>query len=74
MNPKPRARQPKITKADLDRLAALVRGLGLEIAVAETTPGRVRLVTTAGRDLTLPDDGETLDRELSEFRASHGHG
>lgn len=69
-----RVRKPKITKADLDRLAELVRGLGLEIAVAETTPGKVRLVTTAGRDLTLPDDTETLDRELKEYRAQHGYG
>ena len=74
MNGRVRARTPKITKADLDRLAALARALKLEVASVETTPGRVRLVTTAGRNLTLPDDEETLNAELSEFRASHGNG
>jgi hypothetical protein len=65
---------PKITKADLCRLADLARALNLDIASVETTPGRVRLVTTAGRNLTLPDDEETLDRELSDFRAANGNG
>ena len=74
MNGRVRARTPKITKADLDRLADLARALKLEVASVETTPGRVRLVTTAGRNLTLPDDEETLNAELSEFRASHGNG
>jgi len=74
MTARARIRQPKITKADLDRLAALARALKLDIASVETTPGRVRLVTTAGQNLTLPDDEETLDRELQEYRARHGYG
>lgn len=69
-----RVRKPKVTKADLDRLADLARTLGLEVAAIEATPGKVRLVTTAGKDLTVPGEDAKLEQELAEYRAKNGGG
>jgi hypothetical protein len=69
-----RDRTQKVTQADLDRAATLMRTLGAKLAEIDVTPGRVRLITTEGRDLTLPDDRDELDRELEEHLHAHGHG
>lgn len=64
-----RRHRPTVTKADLARTAEFLRAMGAKVAVAETMPGKVRIVTTDGADLTLPDDKENLDRELADWRA-----
>ncbi len=65
----------RVTKADLERTAEFLRLMGAKVAVAETTPGKVRVITTDGADLTLGGDEGSLDQELREFRAGqHGHG
>lgn len=75
---KTRNHSPRVSKADLARTAEFLQLMGAKVAIAETTPGKVRIVTTDGAELTLGDDEETLDRELKEFRArsarQHGHG
>lgn len=69
-----RTATPKVTKADLDRAADLMQRLGGKLAEIDVTPGRVRLVTTEGKNLTLPADDDELDRELAEHMRVHGHG
>jgi hypothetical protein len=69
-----RTRSPKVTQSDLDRLVTLAKSLGLKIAEVEATPGRVRLITDAGRNLAVANDHEGLDPELADFRARHGYG
>ncbi|HEY4112907.1 MAG TPA: hypothetical protein VGM17_02495 [Rhizomicrobium sp.] len=72
--PKARARRATVSKADLDKLAGFAQAMGLEVAAVEATPGKVRLITTAGKGLTVPDDGANLDAELEEWRARNGDG
>lgn len=69
-----RRHKPTVTKADLARTAEFLRVMGAKVAVAETMPGKVRVITTDGADLTLPDDRENLDRELADWRARNGQG
>jgi hypothetical protein len=71
---KPRTRRPTVSKADLDKLAAFARAMGLEVAAVEATPGRVRLITTAGKGLTVPDDEANLNAELEQWRTKNGGG
>lgn len=69
-----RSRKPSVTRADLDRVRDFLQTLGVKLASVEIEPGRVRLVTTDGADLTLPNDKENLDRELADWRARNGQG
>lgn len=65
-----RVHKPKVTRADLARTAEFLRAMGAKVAVTETMPGKVRVVTVEGADLTLPDDRESLDLELAKYRAT----
>lgn len=69
-----RIRKPKVTKADLERTAEFLRMMGARVASVETTPERIKVVTTDGAGLTLGDEDENLDRELQTFRARNGQG
>lgn len=69
-----RAPAPKVTKADLDRAAAFLRSIGAKVAAIDVAPGRVRIMTTDGQNLTLDADGDELDRELAEYRSRHAQG
>jgi hypothetical protein len=71
---KARRSSTKVTKTDLERVVGVLRDAGVTIAEVDVTPGRVRLVTTEGRGLTLPGDDAELDRELAEHMRQHGHG
>lgn len=68
------ARPKVVTKAELDRIAVFLKAVGATVAAVEAGPGRVRIVTTEGRHLTLPDDDEILDEELEAHRTKHGYG
>ena len=70
-----RAHKPRVTKADLERTAEFLRMMGAKVAATETTPGKMKVITTDGAGLTLSDEKETLDRELREHISSrYGHG
>jgi hypothetical protein len=70
-----RVHKPRVTKADLERAAEFLRMMGAKVASMETTPGKIKVVTTDGAGLTLGDEEESLDRELQQHIASrYGHG
>ena len=58
------ASRPKLAQREIDRLAALAKALGVEIAALEARPGRMRIITPAGVGLTLDDDEDQLDAEI----------
>ena len=58
------ASRPKLAQREIDRLAALAKALGVEIAALEVRPGRMRIITPAGVGLTLGDDEDQLDAEI----------
>lgn len=66
--------RPKVTKADLERIADFLRSMGSKPASVEISPDKVRIVTTDGADLTLPDETENLNRELAGHRAKRDNG
>jgi hypothetical protein len=72
--PRTRAHSPRVTKADLERVVALLAKLGAKVASVEVSPGKVKIITTDGAGLTLPDDEEALDREIEAFRAKNWGG
>lgn len=49
-------RKPKLSLSEIERLISSAKASGLEIAALEAIPGRVRIITTAGRNLTLASD------------------
>lgn len=59
---------PKVTQGDLDRVAAFLKAAGAKVAAVDLTPGRARIITTDGQDLTLAPDEVELDRELETYR------
>lgn len=65
-----RVHKPKVTRSDLARVLELLKAHGIGLAAVDIEPGRVRIVTTDGADLTLPDDRENLDVELAKYRAT----
>lgn len=66
-----RQHKPRVTDAALDRVARFMRTVGAKVAAVEVRPeGTMRIVTTDGADLTLPDDQENLDLELAKYRAT----
>ncbi len=52
------ASRPKLAQREIDRLAALAKALGVEIAALEARPGSVRIITPAGAGLTLASDDD----------------
>lgn len=67
-------RPAKVSKADLNRLMEMTRRLGVQVAAIEVTPGKVRVLTTAGVSLSVPGENVELDQELAEWRARNGLG
>jgi len=63
---------PRVTRADVDRAIKCFQRLGGQIAEVEVTPGRVRLISTNGRDISLND--AELDEELERWQAKHDRG
>lgn len=63
---------PRVTQADVDRAVECFQRLGGQIAEVDVTPGRVRLVSTNGRDLTVSRGDAELDDELERFLAKNG--
>lgn len=63
---------PKVTQADLGRVAAFLKDMGAKVAAIELRPGEARITTTDGRNLTLDSDEAELDQELEEYRRRSG--
>lgn len=58
---------PKVTQADLDRVAVFLKAMGAKVAAVDLGPGTARIVTTDGQGLTLEPDEAELDRELEQY-------
>ena len=69
-----RAHHPKVTQADLGRVAAFLKDMGAKVAAVDLKPGTARITTTDGQNLTLESDEAELDQELEEYRRRNGHG
>jgi hypothetical protein len=65
-------RRRKITKAELEQIAALAKMLDFRVEAIELTSSCVRLGSASGHALTAGDDQEILDKELAEHRAEYG--
>lgn len=63
-----RERPPRVLQADLDRVAAFLKGMGATVAAVDLSPGKTRIITTDGQDLTLTPDEAELDKELQRYR------
>lgn len=64
--------QPKVTQADLERVAAFLKAMGAKVAAVDLLPGKARIVTTDGQNLTLDPDEVELDKELQNYRTRSG--
>ncbi len=64
-----RVHPPKVTQADLGRVAAFLKAMGAKVAAVDLRPGTARITTTDGQNLTLDSDEAELDQELEEYRS-----
>ena len=69
-----RREHPKVTRADLDRVAAFLHAMGAKVAAVNVMPGQTKIVTTDGQGIKLGTDEDELDRELEEYRQQRGNG
>jgi hypothetical protein len=67
-----RTNHPKVTQADLGRVAAFLKDMGAKVAAVDLRPGTARIMTTDGQNLTLDSDEAELDKELEEYRRRNG--
>ena len=67
-----REAQPKVTRAELDRVAGFLRAMGAKVAAVNVMPGQTKIVTTDGQGLTIDVDGDELDQELEKYRRTRG--
>jgi hypothetical protein len=67
-----RIHHPKVTQADLGRVAAFLKAMGAKVAAVDLRPGTARITTTDGQNLTLDCDEVELDQELEEYRRRSG--
>ncbi len=63
-----------VSKAELARVAEFLQLAGRVVAAVEVSEGKVRIITDAGKGLTLPPDGDDLDAELDEHMKNRGYG
>jgi hypothetical protein len=63
-----RVHPPKVTQADLGRVAAFLKEMGAKVAAIDLRPGSARITTIDGQHLTLDPDEAELDQELEEYR------
>ncbi|HXS06277.1 MAG TPA: hypothetical protein VN723_05750 [Rhizomicrobium sp.] len=67
-----RTQHPKITQADLGRVAEFLKDMGAKVAAVDLRPGTARITTTDGQNLTLDSNEAELDEELEEYRRRSG--
>lgn len=67
-----RQRQPQVSKAELERVLAVLKAAGEAVGSIEITPGRIVVTTVSGLSHPLDEEAE-LDRELEEHRRKHGY-
>ena len=67
-----RAQYPKVTQADLGRVAAFLKDMGARVAAVDLKPGEARIITTDGQNLTVDSNEAELDKELEEYRRRGG--
>lgn len=65
---------PKVTRAELDRVADFLRAMGAKVAAVNVMPGHTKIVTTDGQNLASDIDEGDLDRELENYRRARGNG
>jgi hypothetical protein len=62
-----------VSGRDISLAEALLNAMGAKIASVDLQPGRLKIVTTEGREID-PDDDAGLNAELNEYRRKRGYG
>lgn len=74
VSPKVLRARDRVTQADLGRVAIFLEAMGAKVALVDVSPGRMKILTTEGRAISVDTDDEELDRELLQYRQRRGEG